>query len=250
MPDITVQECQLVSRDQNGSVVYRAQFALNRGLPLEGGSTNVDPLNILLGGRFLGFLPRLRADEYERRHRGLAADTAILHQFYSEDNPTLTTGINGQLFGDQYALYNQISPLAGNYCIRLEKATNHGTMQLRPINHDVRNGGIHGEFRLVFFVYLVFSYPIDDWRDCYYMKTGVTVDKSVPFSLRASSDQMEQVQLESELLTVDNETLIGDPEAEFVQPDLMQDVFVLHNMNAQHDVAMGINFHNDDTLNF
>merc|ERR1711970_630478 len=122
MPSVTVQECQLISREwrdgQPGNVAYRVQFVLNRGLPVPGGAATVAPLNIELGGRFVGLLGRERADVYERRHRGLAADAEIQHAFYSTDNePQATRGINGELFGDEYRLFSQLSPLAGNYCI-------------------------------------------------------------------------------------------------------------------------------------
>ena len=83
---------------------------------------------------------------------------------------------------------------------------------MKPINHDARNGGAHGAAdRMFFFVYLVFSHPINTWHDSPYANTGVRVHENVPWSLRKSYDNYEDTAMPSELpgqkLTVKDLTL-------------------------------------------
>ena len=83
MPEVEVKECSLVSRDEDENVVYRVQFGINRGLPY-GRAPSISPsVKLMLGGRFLGFLRRERANELERLHRGF--DGEVKHEFYDGD---------------------------------------------------------------------------------------------------------------------------------------------------------------------
>ena len=95
--------------------------------------------------------------------------------------------------------------------MRLEICDDYGTVEMKPINHDARNGGNHGAADyMFFFVYLVFSNPISTWHDSPYANTGVRVHKNVPFSVRKSYDNYENSNITEPLgqkLTVKDLTL-------------------------------------------